>query len=97
MRSRSSARAAAAYGQSVIAFAERNVGIVHQAAGAAGISVITTHGLFCGDALTRLKSSGLFEAIVCTDSHPRARELADGFLQVESVASLFAEHIGARD
>ena len=32
---RGTARAAAAYGQSVIAFAERNVGIVHQAAGAA--------------------------------------------------------------
>jgi len=62
-------------------------------AGAAGISVITTHGLFCGDALARLKASGLFEAIVCTDSHPRARELADDFLQVESVAPLYAEHL----
>ncbi|MGC4121593.1 MAG: ribose-phosphate diphosphokinase [Myxococcales bacterium] len=67
----------------------------YQAAGAAGISVITTHGLFCGDALDRLEQSGLFEAILCTDSHPRARELAakSRFLQVESVAPLFAESI----
>ena len=67
----------------------------YRAAGAAGISVITTHGLFCGDALDRLKQSGLFEAIVCTDSHPRARELSDDFLQVQSVAPLFAEHLRA--
>ncbi|MBI5546409.1 MAG: ribose-phosphate pyrophosphokinase [Deltaproteobacteria bacterium] len=65
----------------------------YQAAGAAGISVITTHGLFCGDALERLQGSGLFDAIVCTDSHPRARQLANGFLRVESVAPIFAEHL----
>ena len=65
----------------------------YQAAGAAGISVITPHGLFCGDALQKLEQSGLFESIVCTDSHPRARTLASGFLQVQSVAPLFAEHL----
>lgn len=69
----------------------------YQAAGAAGISVVTTHGLFCGDALDRLRQSGLFEKIVCTDSHPRARELAGEFLEVVSVAPVFAEHLaGAR-
>ncbi len=65
----------------------------YQAAGAAGISVITTHGLFVGDALARLRASGLFEAIVCTDSHPRALALADDFLQVASVAPIFVEHL----
>lgn len=67
----------------------------YQAAGAERISVVTTHGLFCGEALGRLRASGLFDAIVCTDSHPRARQLEDGFLQVESVAPIFAEQLGA--
>jgi ribose-phosphate pyrophosphokinase len=64
-------------------------------AGARSISAIATHGLFPGDALDRLQRSGLFDAIVCTDSHPRARALApdsdgdsDEFLQVVSVAQL---------
>lgn len=68
-------------------------GRAYEAAGASRISVVTTHGLFCGDALARLRESGLFDAIVCTDSHPRARKLEDGFLRVESVAPLFAEHL----
>lgn len=66
----------------------------YQAAGARRIWAIATHGLFPGDALTRLKTSGLFEAIVVTDSHPRARQLeATGFLHVEPVAPLLAQAI----
>ena len=68
-------------------------GRAYLAAGAASLSVITTHGIFVGDALERLHQSGLFEAIVCTDSHPRARELESPFLQVDSVAPLIAEFL----
>jgi ribose-phosphate pyrophosphokinase len=60
-------------------------------AGAAGITAVATHGLFPGDSLQRLRASGLLAGIVCTDSHPRAVELADGFLRVESIAGLLAE------
>ncbi|MEM1202806.1 MAG: ribose-phosphate diphosphokinase [Acidobacteriota bacterium] len=57
-------------------------------AGATRIAAIATHGIFPGEALKRLRSSGLFTQIVCTDSHPRARGLADGdFLRVEPVAA----------
>jgi ribose-phosphate pyrophosphokinase len=62
-------------------------------AGAKSLTAITTHGLFPGDALARLQDSGVLSRIVCTDSHPRARELASDFLQVESVVELFLKHL----
>ncbi len=65
----------------------------YNAAGAAKLAAITTHGLFPGDALERLRQSGLFSKIICTDSHPRALELKDDFLEVHPVAELFAPHI----
>ena len=63
-------------------------------AGATRIFAIATHGIFPGGALGRLRDSGLFERIVVTDTHPRARELADGsFLEIRSVASVFEPHL----
>ena len=58
-------------------------------AGASSISAITTHGIFPGDSLTRLSSSGLFTSLTCTDSHPRALSFDDPFLQVLPLAPLF--------
>ena len=68
----------------------------YREAGARRIWAMTTHGLFPGDALEKLRASGLFEKIICTDSHPRALSLAgasDGFLEIASVAPLFAQHL----
>ena len=65
----------------------------YKAAGASAIAAITTHALFPGDALARLRASKLFTEIVCTDSHPRARELADDFLSVEPCAPVLAAAI----
>jgi len=62
-------------------------------AGATEVSALTTHGVFPGEALSDLRKSGLFAAIACTDSHPRARELADSFLQVHSIATLLADSL----
>ncbi|MCG8421820.1 MAG: ribose-phosphate diphosphokinase [Proteobacteria bacterium] len=62
-------------------------------AGARSIAAIATHGLFPGDALVRLEQSGLFETIVCTDSHPRSRELRSGFLRVVSVDELLVNQL----
>ena len=60
--------------------------------GASKIAAVCTHGLFPGNALDRLRSSGLFTHVACTDTHPRAVELAraqsDGFLEIRSVAGL---------
>lgn len=63
-------------------------------AGASRIFAIATHGIFPRGALDSLRGSGLFERIVVTDSHPRARDLANGaFLEVRSVASVFEPHL----
>jgi ribose-phosphate pyrophosphokinase len=65
-------------------------------AGAIAVDAIATHGLFPGDALDKLQTSGLFGQIVVTDSHPRAVELAGvggGFLRVDSTAKLLTEHL----
>lgn len=58
--------------------------------GAREMSAITTHGVFPQDALARVADTGLFERIICTDSHPRALQAGHARLQVVSVAGLLA-------
>lgn len=71
-----------------------NAAQAYKDAGARRIAALTTHGLFPGDALQRIRASGLFEGVIATNSHPRAQELADDFLQVRSVAPLLVEALG---
>lgn len=66
---------------------------VYRDNGAAAIDAIATHGVFPGDSLAKIRSSGLFGAVITTDSHPRAAALAGDFLRVESIASLLTEHL----
>jgi ribose-phosphate pyrophosphokinase len=68
----------------------------YRAAGAASLAAVATHGVLPGHSLQKIQRSGLFIAVVCTDSHPRARELAPqfhGFLAVEPVAQVFLPYI----
>ena len=65
----------------------------YREAGAAKLYAITTHGLFPADSLAKIRAAGLFERVVATDSHPRARELQDEFLTVLSAASLFVPYL----
>lgn len=67
----------------------------YRLAGAAGIAAVATHGVLPGDALDRLRGSGLLEKLVVTDSHPRAASLAAGFLEVVSVAPVLAAALSA--
>lgn len=62
-------------------------------AGAVAIDAIATHGLFPGDSLRRIESSGLLGRIVVTDSHPHAVALHSRFLEVDSTATLLVEHL----
>ena len=62
-------------------------------AGARRISAVATHGVLPGDALEKLRATGLFAAVAVTDSHPRALQLQDGFLRVETIAQLLAEEL----
>ena len=68
-----------------------NAARAYRDAGAVRLSAVTTHGVLPGDALAKIRASGLFDAIVATDSHPRAVELADDFLQIRSIAGLLAD------
>ncbi|MCK5801034.1 MAG: ribose-phosphate pyrophosphokinase [Deltaproteobacteria bacterium] len=72
-----------------------NAAQAYKDAGARRIAALTTHGLFPGEALQRLRSSGLFEAIVATNSHPRATHLADDFLRIRSVAPLLVDALSS--
>ena len=57
--------------------------------GATRIFATTTHGIFPGGALQRIKDSGLFERLVATDSHPRATVVAaeqPDFLEIIGLA-----------
>jgi ribose-phosphate pyrophosphokinase len=59
-------------------------------AGATAVHAVCTHGLFPGDAVERIRSSGLITTMVCTDTHPRARSFAGAFLEVVAIAPLVA-------
>jgi len=59
-------------------------------AGAVKLTAIATHGVLPGDALERLTQSGLFSALACTDTHPRAKALAGSSLHVAPIAGVLA-------
>ena len=65
-------------------------------AGAKRIAAVTTHGVFPGNALERLRDSGHFSGVACTDTYPRAVSLADDFLHVEPIAAHLAWALGPR-
>ena len=66
-----------------------NAARAYRDAGAGRLIAIATHGEFAGDAFFRLRSSGLFEVIACTDSHPNALALRSEGLIVRPIADLF--------
>jgi ribose-phosphate pyrophosphokinase len=62
-------------------------------AGAKKIYAISTHGIFSGPALERVKKSS-FEAVVITNTIPQAQRMRDcNKIQVIDVSSMFAESI----
>ncbi len=74
-----------------------NAAEAYREAGASDVACVTTHGLFPGGAMNRIRTSGLISRIICTNSHPRAIELAkqaDGFLEVRSVSTVLADVVG---
>lgn len=70
-----------------------NAAKAYKDAGANKIFAITTHGLFTNNALTKIKTSGLFEGVICTDTHPNVIALEDDFLRVVSIRGLLAEKL----
>ncbi|TND09537.1 MAG: ribose-phosphate pyrophosphokinase [Bacteroidetes bacterium] len=68
-------------------------GKAYKEAGAEKIAVIATHGIFPGDGLKRLRDSGLFHTVICTDTHPSAVAQKDDFLKIKSIGTLIAENL----
>jgi ribose-phosphate pyrophosphokinase len=63
-------------------------------AGATKVSAVCTHGVFPGEAMQRLESSGLLAGVACTDSHPAALDACrSSFCKMASIAPLLAEHL----
>jgi ribose-phosphate pyrophosphokinase len=66
----------------------------YKEAGASDVYAVCTHGVFANDGLDRIRDSGVFEGIACTNTRPDVQELADGdFLRVYSVADLIAQYL----
>ena len=63
-------------------------------AGAKNISVITTHGIFVGEGIKKIKDSGIISCVVCTDTHPNAEKNQSDFLRVKTIAGLIAQKVG---
>ncbi len=64
-------------------------------AGASSIAAMATHGVLPGDALERIRGSGLLDRLVLTDSHPRAAASRSDFVEVVSIADVLAAAITA--
>jgi ribose-phosphate pyrophosphokinase len=65
-------------------------------AGASKISVVTTHGVFAGDAIKKLQECGLINKIVVTDSHPNATLYKSDFVSVFSVDTMLTNFLIAQ-
>ena len=62
-------------------------------AGASKIFALTTHGIFSGNGLEKLKGCGYIEKIICTDTVPGVTEKSDDFLQVSPISGMLAESL----
>jgi len=71
-------------------------GQAYKDAGAARLTVITTHGVLPGDALKRIQDSGIFHKVYVTDTHPRVLALAPhfvGFLEIRSMVGVIEDFL----
>ncbi len=60
----------------------------YRKAGAESVSAICTHGVFPSGSIERLKASGAIDKIICTESHPNGRKLAEAHPEFLSVVGL---------
>lgn len=70
-----------------------NAAKAYKDAGAARISVVSTHGIFAFDAVEKLHACGLIDVVLVTDSHSNARKKQSAFIRVASIAPLLADFL----
>lgn len=61
--------------------------------GASRISLMTTHGVFNGQAIEKFKKSGIVSDIVTTDSHPSSLKLSDPSVKVVTTEQIFSDYL----
>ena len=59
--------------------------------GAAEVYVITTHGVFAGDAASRLQNCGAIKKIFCTNTHHNTSLLNNSFIEVIDISPVLLE------
>jgi ribose-phosphate pyrophosphokinase len=59
--------------------------LAYKDGGAAQLAVISTHGLFPHESFAKLKQSGLFSHIICSNTHPRVYELENQGLDIMDI------------
>ena len=62
-------------------------------AGAKQVFAVATHGIFPGDAFTRITASGRLDGLACTDTHPNVLRLPRKRIHVESVAGMLTDYL----
>jgi ribose-phosphate pyrophosphokinase len=72
-----------------------NAAQAYRSAGATAVWALTTHAVFPGEAVTRIKASGLIDKLVVTNTHPRALEVASSYVDVRTIEPILAEALGA--
>lgn len=70
-----------------------NAAKTYHEGGAKAIFVITTHGLFVGNGIDKLRDCELISKVICTDTHCNVEKIQDDFLEVVSIAQLIADSI----
>ncbi len=75
-------------------------GQAYRDAGAAKLTAVATHGVLPGDSLERIRQAALFDRVVTTDTHPRAKSLFQedehGFFYVYSIIPDVADFLEKR-
>ena len=73
-----------------------NAAKAYKEAGASRISVVSTHGIFAGEAVEKLQTCGLIDVVVVTDSHSNARLKESAFIRVVKIAPLLANFLSSQ-
>lgn len=71
-----------------------NAAKAYKDAGASSVAAVCTHGIFPENAIERLKKAGIFDKVVCTNSHPNALHVdGAGLLEIRSIAPVLSEYL----
>lgn len=62
--------------------------------GASRVFAVCTHGVFCNQALEKMKLQGIIQAVHCTNSNPISQSISNEFVKIHSLAGIIFEAVG---